>query len=154
MIPRLDSVGEHSSIMALFNVNDILADIEETVKILLDCFVIPDGEDIPTISILVNNKARKTAAESLSKNSGIRLQYRKGNQPPEGVLVDNPVKYCQDVLEECYADSSGLLDMPSKKAVLALLSKQPKFAKVLASKLMKVFESSELYKEAEDDEKK
>lgn len=129
--------------MALFKVDDILNDVPESVVIELDFFVLPEGVDAPTLTIEVSDKIRVLAQEAADKYNNVKIKYHANS--PEGIIINKPVQYCHDVLNSCYSDCTGLIDTPSKKAVLALLKKEPQFSKKLAGKLMDAFNHDDLY---------
>lgn len=137
--------------MALFSAKNILADTAEPTPIELDFFVLPEGEDTPTMTVNVSRKLKKLSGELSDQYNTIKLNYRKSGA--SGEIVNNPVAYCQGMIQLAYVDSTGLIDEPSKKAVLALLDGQPKLAKKLAAKLIDLYESADLYTD-EDDKKK
>lgn len=139
--------------MALFNADAILRDDQEDKDVILDFFDVPEGEKTPSITIELNNKTRGIYRRAADKYNNIRIKYRKGSKLPEGEIINDPVGFCQTILEKAYVGSLNLFDTPSKEAVLALLEKEPKFAKALASKLIDAFEHSELYQDEDDDEK-
>lgn len=138
--------------MALFDVDAILSDEQELKTIICDFFDLPEGVDVPTVTVEITGKTRELYSTSVSRYNNLKIRYRKGKEP-EGVIINEPIKFCHDILNGAYIDSDGLFEAPSKKAILALVKKQPKFAKALSGKLMDAFESSTLYKEEEDDEK-
>lgn len=139
--------------MALFDASAILADVTEEKIIECDFFVLPEGVDVPTLTIEINNKIRKLAKDSESKNCGdIRIDYGRKGKDPHGIIVNNRERYCKDILEVSYIDSSGLFEQPSKKAVLALLGKEPTFTRRLSAKLIELFGNSEQYTDDEDED--
>ncbi len=137
--------------MALFNAAAILKDEQEEHKIALDFFEIPKGEETPSITIELSKKTRGIYTRSSDKYNNIKIKYRKGSKMPEGEIVNDPTSFCRDILESAYVDSFNLFDTPSKQATLALIAKEPRFAKALASKMIDAFEHSELYREEEED---
>ncbi len=137
--------------MALFNAADILRDDQEDRVIELDFFDIPEGAETPSITIEINNRTRNLYRKAADKYNNIRIKYRKGSKMPEGEIINDPVGFCRMVLERAYIGSLNLFDEPSKEAILALLDKEPKFAKALASRLIDAFENSDLYRDDNDE---
>jgi len=140
--------------MALFKADEILRDSTEEEVIECDFFIIPEDVEVPTITIEVNNKVREIARASADKNCGdLRIRYAGGGKRPEGIITDDRQEYCHDVLNAAFVNCSGLIDSPSKKAILALLIKEPQFTKKLAAKLIEYFEHNDLYADEEADRK-
>jgi hypothetical protein len=135
--------------MALFSAAAILADEKEERVIELDFFDLPEGQDIPTITIEISNRTREAVRKAADRHSNVLIQYSKGR--PVGKLVNRPDEYCREVLDAAYLDSEGLVDNPSKEVILKLLKREPRLAKELASKLMETFEHSDLYQDEEDE---
>lgn len=136
--------------MALFNAED-LKDQESTQTILLDFFVIPEGEETPTLTVKVSKKFRKLSATLSSKYNNLVFEYQR--KKTQATPINRPDKYCLELLQEVYSDSLGLFDTPIKKDVLILVENHPKMARLLAPKLIDVYESAELFKDEMDDEK-
>lgn len=134
--------------MALFNAAAILEDTPEQKVIDLDFFVLPEDADTPTLTVEVSRKVCDLAEKAAYKYNNVVIKYRGGQ--PRGEVINEPRKYCKEVLEACYVDSTGLFEESSLKLVLALLRKEPRFAKRLAGKLIELFEHADLYSEDED----
>jgi hypothetical protein len=140
--------------MALFNAAILLEDTPEEKIIVCDFFKIPEGEKYPTITILVTNKLRELYQRvDKQYRYAPRYVFEKGSKTPIGELSNNPSQFCYELLKEGYKESEGLIDTPSKKAVLALIKKEPGFVKKLASKLVELFEHDELFQDEEEIEK-
>jgi hypothetical protein len=140
--------------MALFNVHDLLGNEKKTEIIQCDFFSLPEGVDCPTITLEISDKVRETYRVADDKyRFGISYKFKKGQKTPDIDVANDPVQFCHEILNAGYEDSEGLIDEPSKKAVLALLRREPTFARRLAAKLVEIFEHDDLYQEEEDDEK-
>ncbi len=137
--------------MALFNAADILSDDREEKDIELDFFDVPEGEAVPSLTIELSNKTRAVYQKAADKYNNIRIKYRKGSKMPEGEIINDPVGFCRDMLVKAYVSSQNLFDTPSKEAVIALLDREPRFSKALASRMIDAFEHADLYTEDEDE---
>ncbi|MCP4568506.1 MAG: hypothetical protein GY841_13090 [FCB group bacterium] len=149
------SIWQHSKgeRMSLFKAQDILEDKPTPKIIVLDFFKIPEGEDPPMLEIEISRKTIDVFTESLDNHNNVEISYNGKN--PKGKLVSNKIAFCHEVLNASYKDCQGLIDEPSKKAVLALLHQEPLFAKKLAPKLIDAFQNSESYTDdGEEEEKK
>jgi len=140
----------------LFDVQDILNDTEAPKVIALDFFVLPEGTDVPTLTIILNDVTRNIFKQASHKYSGIKDKVRYYRDKGVGATLNsNPEKFCLMILDVAYKESQGLFEKPSKDGVLALIRKKAKFARLLASKLVEVFEDDDMFRtnEEEDDEK-
>ena len=140
--------------MALFNAAALLEDVSEEKVIVCDFFLMPEGVSFPTITIDVNSKTREAYRQADNKyRFAPRYVFKKGSKVPVGELSNDPAQFCHDILNVGYKDSEGLIDTPSKKAILALVKREPGFAKKLASKFVELFEHDDLFRDEEDDGK-
>ncbi len=140
--------------MALFNAADLLGDDPEDKEIICDFFVVPDGEEYPTVTVTMTDKLRTAYRQADAKyRYAPRYTFKKGSKIPVGELTNNPVQFCHEILNVGYKGSEGLIDEPSKKAILALLKQEPGFSKKLATKFVELFEHDELFEDEEDTEK-
>lgn len=143
--------------MALFKKDDILGWKPYPVTIACTFFDVPEEEEIPTLTFEMSKESQEKY-RYLDNKYRFGLEYKpakkqKRNRQFYPEIVNDPVKFCQELLEVCYVESSGIIDEPDKKTMLALLQQEPLFAKNLASEFVKIFEHDEKYKEPESDEK-
>lgn len=140
--------------MALFHAAALLDDAPTLVVVTCDFFKIPDGESYPTIELTMTDRLRDVYRRAEDRyRFAPRYTFGKDSQTPVGEISNDPVQFCYEILKEGYAASEGLIDEPSKKAVLALVKREPGFARKLAAKLVEVFEHDELFQEEASDEK-
>jgi hypothetical protein len=140
--------------MALFNAAELLEDKPEPKTIVCDFFKIPEGIEYPTITIEMSDKLRDAYRKADAKyRFAPRYTFEKGSRIPTGELSNDPVQFCLEILKVGYKDSEGLIDKPSRKAILALIRRELGFAKKLATKLVELFEHDELFLDEEEIEK-
>jgi hypothetical protein len=140
--------------MALFRAAELLEDKPKLQTVVLG-HTVENGKELSvTVTIEVTDKLREAYRNADAKyRFAPRYRFQKGSQVPIGELVNDPVQFCKELLQIGYKDSENLIDKPSKQAVLALLNKEYRFAKTLASKLVDVFERDDLFQDEEDAEK-
>lgn len=140
--------------MALFNAAVLLEDISEPKIIVCDFFRVPEGVEYPTVTLEMSDKLREAYRQADAKyRFAPRYTFRKGSKVPIGELSNDPVQFCHEILNAGYKDSEGLIDKPSKKAILVLIKREIGFAKKLASKIVELFERDDLFQEEEETEK-
>ena len=140
--------------MALFNAAALLEDKPELKTIICDFFRVPKGVEYPTITLEMTDKLRETYRSVDDKyRFAPTYTFKKGSQRPVGKIVNDPVQFCHELLNVGYKDSEGLIDKPSKKAILALLKHEIGFSKKLAAKFVELFEHDNLFQDGEEIEK-
>lgn len=140
--------------MALFKSAVLLEDKPEPVTIKLGHIVEDDKKLLVTITVEMSDKLREVYRQVDDKyRFAPQYTFTKGSQKPTGKIVNDPVQFCHELLNAGYKDSENLVDIPSKKAVLAALRKEIGFAKTLANKFVDLFDNDELFQNEEDDEK-
>jgi hypothetical protein len=145
--------------MALFTAEDIYSPKDHTETILLDCFIVPDGEPIPTLEIYFTSEIRKLESRAAKKHNGFKMKILIDQGDPQGkgeaTPIDEPQEYCHEILEAAYKDSTGIFKQPTKELILAAIDEKPVFARALASKILECFEKKDVQiKAAEEDTKK
>lgn len=138
----------------LFDVEDILTDREEQKVLTLDFFELPEGMEIPTLTVKINEVTRNAFKQATKKYSGIKDRVSYSSKGVAAVLTNDPERFCIMVLQSAYEDSSGFFEHPTKEAIIKLCEKEAKFVRRLASMLVEAFEHNELFKKDEEEEDK
>ena len=137
--------------MAMFNAEAILArkSEKEHELTLEECFKIPEGEPVPSITIQVNAEIRKFERRIRNKYNTLELEYR--GEGAKGRMINDPIKYCQEIIKRCYIDSQDLMDNPSKSLLLDIVEQKEDFAVDLASVFIAYFKGAEKAQKDQDE---
>jgi hypothetical protein len=137
--------------MALFDAELIIEaqTKEEEHTFELDRLELPEGMDVPTLTITITKEIREKARNAKRRFSNIKFHY-EGKQA-SGELIDQPEDYCRVILQKAYKDSSGLFENNKKAALLALIDQKETFAKYIASLLMEFFAGEDIIRDDEEE---
>ena len=137
--------------MAMFSAEAILARKREKEHELTleECFEIPEGEPVPSMTIQVNAEIRKFERRIRNKYNNIELEYR--GEGARGKIVNDPINYCQALIKRCYIDSQDVMDNPSKALLLDIVEQKEDFAGALASVFVAYFKGAEQTQKEQDE---
>jgi len=143
----------------MFDLKVLAQDTTIEKVIPVDCLKVEDGEDVPEITININDKIRKKERE-LSKRYSRFIISNSGSgthRKQEGYVKSDKLSYCLELSDVCVVGSSCLFAEGGKPAehsrdgFRALLSRYPQFLGWFSDAITTAFVDTEAFRQAEDE---
>lgn len=136
---------------SLLRAEDILNDSQKERTLELSCYELADGQEMPVIRLLVNDKTREAYRKAFSRHV-MPKAFQRGKRGLEIQIKDESLEFALSVLRTAMIAADNWIDKPTMDVIETYLKRTSTVTRFIANAIANIFDDEEGLKKQEEEE--